>query len=418
MENLQIFIPTLNRSKQFEKKTYKLLLENDLLANCKLLIQTDEDEQNYSHFNIPIVRTPLGLKDTMNWVIENTDFNSLCLKLDDDITGVKRLKKDKGLELMPLKELLETMISQMDIHNADLCGLYPNANDLCMRREKDIILGNTFCVGIIQMFRNKKITLNLGGKGDMEMCLLYYKNGYNCLRLNKYCSRHYVNGKGGLEKIRTQDYEDTEHNYIMDNYAEYIARETKHKNGNRGCVFKKLPHHNILPKFLPKLNSANCEELFEELKKNTIEISRTRTNSGYGRSQPFGYVIKRFGLPFGLSRHSIKKPKLFQTLINMGHKIENNNFTTIQVNHNYECRPHIDGKNMGESIIFAVGDYTGGELCIKINGKYQEYNIKNKPLLFNGSLYEHFVKPITSGNRYSFVYFKLKDYGAEDFKYL
>jgi len=418
MENLQIFIPTLNRSKQFEKKTYKLLVENDLLNKCKLLIQTDEDEKLYSHFNIPIVRTPLGLKDTMNWVIENTEFNSLCVKLDDDITGVKKLKEDKGLELITLREMLMIMIKQMDIHNADICGLYPNSNDLCMRREKDIILGNIFCVGIIQMFKNKKLTLNLGGKGDMEMCLLYYKNGYNCLRLNKYCSRHYVKSKGGLEKIRTQEYEDTEHKYIMDNYGELISRETKHKNGNRGCVFKKLQAHNNYPRFLKELEISDCEELYNELKKNTIEISRTRTNSGYGRSQPFGYVIKRFGLPFGLSRHSTRKPELFKKLISMGKKIENNNFTTIQVNHNYECRPHIDGKNMGTSIIFAVGDYSGGELCIKINGKYEEYDIRNKPLLFNGSLYEHYVKPIKSGNRYSFVYFKLKDYGASDFQYL
>lgn len=418
MNDLHIFIPTLNRRKQFEKKTYKLLVENDLLDKCKLLIQTDEDELLYKDLNIPIIRTPLGLKDTMNWVIENTELNTLCLKLDDDITGVKKLKKDKGLELLSLREMLIIMINQMDIHNADICGLYPNANDLCMRRENDFILGNTFCIGIIQMFRNKKIQLNLGGKGDMEMCLLYYQNGYNCLRLNKYCSRHYVKGKGGLETIRTQEYEDTEHKYIMDHYAELISRETKHKNGNRGCVFKKLPPNHIFPTFLKELKNTDCEELFTELQKHTIEISRTRTNSGKGRSQPFGYVIKRFGLPFGLSRHSIKKPKLFQKLITMGKKIENNNFTTIQVNHNYECKPHIDGKNMGESIIFAIGDYTGGELCIKINGKYEEYNIRNKPLLFNGSLYEHFVKPITSGNRYSFVYFKLKDYGTDEYNYL
>jgi hypothetical protein len=77
-------------------------------------------------------------------------------------------------------------------------------------------------------------------------------------------------------------------------------------------------------------------------------------------------------------------------------------FTSIQVNANYTCAPHFDKHNTGESFIVAFGSFTGGELVLK-EGQDKAYNIRHRPLLFNGSQIEHYTKEWI-GNRYSIVY--------------
>jgi hypothetical protein len=69
------------------------------------------------------------------------------------------------------------------------------------------------------------------------------------------------------------------------------------------------------------------------------------------------------------------------------------------VNKNICSPPHIDKNNVGPSYIIALGEFTGGNLCIE--GK--EYNIKNKFLKFDGTK-AHWVTPF-KGTRYSLVFF-------------
>ena len=75
-------------------------------------------------------------------------------------------------------------------------------------------------------------------------------------------------------------------------------------------------------------------------------------------------------------------------------------FTTIQLNKNVKCAPHIDKNNVGPSYIIALGNFKGGELVVE--GK--EINIKNKLYYFNGKK-GHRVNPFI-GTRYSIVFFK------------
>ena len=74
-------------------------------------------------------------------------------------------------------------------------------------------------------------------------------------------------------------------------------------------------------------------------------------------------------------------------------------YTTIQINKNVKCLPHIDMNNVGESYIIGLGDYTGGQL--NIEGKL--YNIRNRWKRFNGHKV-HWTEP-WEGNRYSLIYF-------------
>jgi predicted 2-oxoglutarate/Fe(II)-dependent dioxygenase YbiX len=76
---------------------------------------------------------------------------------------------------------------------------------------------------------------------------------------------------------------------------------------------------------------------------------------------------------------------------------------------NYEAKPHRDKNNVGESLVVAWGDYTGGELVtVADDGTETEYNIAYKPVIMDASKITHYVKPITSGTRYSVIFFKTK----------
>ena len=78
-------------------------------------------------------------------------------------------------------------------------------------------------------------------------------------------------------------------------------------------------------------------------------------------------------------------------------------FTSVQINKNFKCPKHFDGKNLGNSMIMALGNFTGGDLFV--SGK--RVDIKYKPFIFNGSLEEHWTDDF-EGDRYSVVLFNLK----------
>ncbi len=78
-------------------------------------------------------------------------------------------------------------------------------------------------------------------------------------------------------------------------------------------------------------------------------------------------------------------------------------FDCVMINKNFKCPPHYDANNIGDSIIFGVGDYNGGE-CV-IDGV--AHCILYSPVIFNGAEQEHYVNDWT-GDRYSVVLCKTK----------
>ncbi len=80
-------------------------------------------------------------------------------------------------------------------------------------------------------------------------------------------------------------------------------------------------------------------------------------------------------------------------------------WTQVQMNKNFRTPPHKDSKNIGESIIVGIGDYTGGELVIQDDKEKEiEVNINLAPCIFNGSQLTHYTKDWV-GTRYSLVFF-------------
>lgn len=78
-------------------------------------------------------------------------------------------------------------------------------------------------------------------------------------------------------------------------------------------------------------------------------------------------------------------------------------FDGVQVNRNFLCKPHRDRLNVGVSLIFSFGDYTGGGLVVE----GVEMDVRDKPYVFDAHANTHSVLPF-EGTRYSVVLFPLE----------
>lgn len=156
------------------------------------------------------------------------------------------------------------------------------------------------------------------------------------------------------------------------------------------------------PKFLDPL-----ELVLWELEHTRFPLCTTRKNISNDGVQAFalGYVNYRGQAAVqyrtkGPSRFNKKFKSLYKSLRALIRYYDPDfKYTTIQVNKNVFCNPHVDKNNMGPSYGIALGDFTGGKLVVE--GK--EFNIHNKFLQFDGRK-GHWITPF-EGTRYSIIYF-------------
>ena len=85
-------------------------------------------------------------------------------------------------------------------------------------------------------------------------------------------------------------------------------------------------------------------------------------------------------------------------------------WTQAQLNKNFQSPAHFDSKNITESYIIGLGNYTGGRLFMEIPSMFtdcpliRKENIKNRLFSFNGAKHKHWVENF-EGERYSIVFF-------------
>ena len=134
-----------------------------------------------------------------------------------------------------------------------------------------------------------------------------------------------------------------------------------------------------------------------------------------GGSMLYGYTWKGYLSP--TKNRTIVADGVYQTKIMDDHPelmdlfkefaflyFPNFEWGSVQMNKNFQCPPHKDSKNIGESILVSCGDYIGGKTAVDYGNYKRWYNTRIAPLQFNGSKYTHWVEPYTK-TRYSLVFF-------------
>ena len=153
------------------------------------------------------------------------------------------------------------------------------------------------------------------------------------------------------------------------------------------------------------LKPIPCDELnvlYDMLSSISVptKCEKSRGDFPAHRSMTLGITRGRFNGIIGLSYSSKKHPHIYEEIMRIG-KLLGTDCQSIHVNHNVTCPKHLDGNNVGESILISFGDYTGGNIVVED----VVYDAFCQPLKFNGSKMVHYNTDDLVGNKYSLVFF-------------
>ena len=125
-------------------------------------------------------------------------------------------------------------------------------------------------------------------------------------------------------------------------------------------------------------------------------------NGARPTSQPCG-MKKMLDGTYGVPSFDRDNPHIYPIIRDfVNDNIPSFDFNAGYINKNVQMIPHKDKNNCDTSLIFGLGDYTGGRLMIE--GK--PYEIRNKVLEFDGKRKEHWTEYF-EGDRYSVVIYKI-----------
>tara|TARA_R110002110_G_scaffold120767_1_gene296120 strand:- start:140 stop:868 length:729 start_codon:yes stop_codon:yes gene_type:complete len=238
MLDYHIVIPTYGRCDTFGKKTYKLLERHNLLSNATLFIQTDEDEEAYKIYNLPIIRSPVGLCETLNFIYDYYEVGFKLWLLHDDVTKFINLENK---EPHNLPDIVTGCFNSMLLHDANLAGFYPTANPFFMADKKELTTDCRFIYDPCCLIINQRLygTLELQNKIDFERTVLYYQRDKVVLRFNHFAFRTVYNPKtaGGVG-FRTPEIETEAVLRFQSAYPQFVKFIKTHKTGKTSIILK------------------------------------------------------------------------------------------------------------------------------------------------------------------------------------
>lgn len=140
-------------------------------------------------------------------------------------------------------------------------------------------------------------------------------------------------------------------------------------------------------------------------------LNMTRDNVSRAKGKRFSGVFGKIANPTTgwkpvTSRLSRLYPKVSKLLFNYvrQHAPRDFVFDSITINHNLQCKRHVDRKNAPISFITAVGDYKGGELVLEDprTKRRKTCNTRHRFLMYDGKNWPHWNNLIR-GDKYSIV---------------
>jgi len=426
MENYIICIPSYKRDIICNKKTLATLSKYGIAKERINVFIVEEEKEKYETNLNPewygkLIVGAKGLINQREFISNTYPEGSRIISLDDDIDDI-------DLSLMDYKSLDEFFNTAFEVcekEEAYIWSVYPVFNPYFRKERKPITTELSYCIGAFFGYINRaddtlKLQITSDNKEDVERSIRYFLKDGKIIRFNKigFKTKYYGADGGGLGVFKDR-LELMKQNAILINQAfPDITKIKIRKNGMYEIKFlnKKVEPKVFAPLF-PKVEDSEIQYLPELPESETAVLYHMLSNvslpllkNGRGRSKTFGvhrsvtlgFIKGRVSRKYGLSHYSRKYPHIYDEVVRIGKLICPFDFTAIHLNHNVCCPRHIDGNNAGKSVLVSIGEYEGGTLHIEKKG---EFDTHNKPLVFDGGKHYHWNNPITSGNKYSFVFF-------------
>jgi len=229
-----IAVPTYDRVDTFKKKTYtKIIQKYKLEKYTTLFIQSNEDAIKYKELapELKQVRSPKGYLKTLNFISKYYPKNAKVVKMDDDLTKIKKLQGSRLIDVNDAYALFNKTFGIMTNVGANIGGYYPVPSAPYMEDRKPITTDLRFIVGSLYCFINKNIKLTIDGKSDYELTIEYFKRDGKVVRLNHYSMRYDYSDNTEKSGRDTQRF--------INKYNKYISKVSTHNNGTTSFLLKK-----------------------------------------------------------------------------------------------------------------------------------------------------------------------------------
>jgi hypothetical protein len=408
MNEYVIAIPSYKRSNILKQKTLSTL-EKESIARNKIFIFVVEEEFSKYNEMLPdyqIIIGKIGLVNQRQFIHEYFPEGKHILFLDDDIMEMDLLGKS-------LNDFIHEAFDECALQHSFIWSVYPVWNKYFRENQKYMTTCLNYLVGAFYGVINRRITMNIlyDNKEDVERSILFFKKFGKTIRYNQigFKTKYYgnVGGMGTLQERMDDIIKATD--YLVDTYPDYGTRKIR-KNGIHEFILKKLtppPQPIILSSIDPSLFSY----LYDLLKKKTLPYKYP----GKGNSGRLGFPKYKGGV-FGLCKRKLppkvvgvsfltkKYPEIYDELVRIGKLICPFEFTSIQLNCDLVSPKHKDKNNCGDSLLISFGDYNGANIVVNSI----QYDAKYTPIIFNGSLCEHWNTDDLVGTKYSLIYFNIK----------
>jgi len=406
-----IAIPSYKRAKICNERTLKTLHNLGIPKEIINVFVIEEEAEIYdktlnTEFYGGLIIGVKGIVQQRQFISDYYPDGTYIVSFDDDIESIDLSLTDYNT----LDEFIRTAFETCENENAFIFGVYPVFNPFFRKARPSITIGLSFIIGAFFGYINRddndlRVCLTKN-KDDVERTIRFYLEDGKVIRFDRigFKTKIYGTDGGGLGKLKDRLELHKEDAIALNTEFPDLTKIKIRKNG----IYEIVLTQNIVPDkptYLSELLESETAKLYEMFSKMTVpkmsnKGGRART-FGEHRGMILGYIKARVSRKYQLSYNSRKYPLIYDEVCRIGKLICPFEFSTIQVNHNVQCPKHIDKGNIGKSVIISFGDYEGGTLFVEGD----EYYTKNKPLLFDGSKLTHWNSPITSGNKYSLVFF-------------
>ncbi len=412
---IKFVIPSYNRAGKV--KTIELLKKNNIdIKQIYIFVVEEEFEEYKKHY--PEYKILIGVKGLINqrqFINNYFKENTKIVSIDDDIFAIRQFNEIEGVKTLTdtdLKSIVSAGFKECIRVGSSIWGIYPN-NNYTRDMSDSITYDLNFIVGHFYGYINRHcndLKIDYDQKEDYIRSLKYFLKDRVLVRFNNICCiTNTYNNVGGMNTNKDKRIEENNKivNLLLDTYPEYIRLNKSRKS----LLYKeiKLIKHKSKYQVVENLGDIDKNdnivlELVNELEKTKFNINYKRINSGVGLSFTLGCqrIRRRAGI-FPNSNNKLYL-ELYNKIKIFADKYITNEWNAIQVNKNYETKPHRDICNKQNSSIVGLGDYKGGKT--RINGLL--YDIHNKIISFNGKRYLHSNELSSNDkNRYSLVFFSL-----------
>jgi hypothetical protein len=233
-----IAIPSYKRHLTIKKKTLTLLKKHNIdKSKITIFVANQEEYDLYNkelECQYKLVIGQLGMKNIRNFISDYYDFGINILNIDDDMEQIISLH-----DYFNLDEFIKNSFELLELHDANLFGIYPVNNKFFMsptlRTDLRFIMGGFFGC------RNMRVKISIDNKEDVERSILYYLRDGIILRFEDIAIKNKIfSEKGGMQfdGKRTKKKIEASAKYLVDKYPNLCSLKISKKRGTHEIKLK------------------------------------------------------------------------------------------------------------------------------------------------------------------------------------